>query len=52
MLAVDSNATTESDKTKGTTELLLSRGESKPLDLTVMSRIHPSQTNKQNLIGN
>ena len=46
---VDSYPTTESDKTKGTTELLLSSGENKSEDLTIMGRINtPITHTKQN----
>ena len=44
MHAVDNYTTTESDKTRGTAKLLLSGGENKSLDLTVMGSFNtPSQ---------
>ena len=46
LLVVDSYATTDSNKTKGTTGLLLSSGESKSLDLTVMDSINTPITTK------
>ena len=46
LLVVDSYATTKSDKTWGTTELLLSSCENKSLDLTVMGSINTPTTKK------
>ena len=46
LLVVDSYANTESDKTKRITRLLLSSGENKLLDLTVMGSINTPITNK------
>ena len=40
LLGVDSFATTESNKTRGTTGILLSSGENKSLDLTVLGNIN------------
>ena len=40
--AVDNYRTTESDKTKGTTRLLLSSGENKSLDVITMGSINRS----------
>ena len=39
-VVVDSYATTESDRPRGTTRLLLSSGENKSLDLTVIGSIN------------
>ena len=48
MLIVDNYATTESDKTKGTTGLLLCSGKNKSLDLTIMGSINTPITTTKN----
>ena len=46
LLVVGSYATTESDKTSGTTGLLLSSGKNKSLDLTIMGSLNTPITTK------
>ena len=51
MHAVNSYTTTESDKTTGTMRLLLSSGENKSLDLTLMGNINtPTTTTTKHVV--
>ena len=49
MHTVDSYTTTESDKTGGITKLLLSSGENKSLDLTIMGSINTPITKRKSV---